>query len=86
MPTERISAKDAAQAAVHYYQEVTSDYNQVSIAEVELSEDGTAWLITLMHKLPSNSPFATVEDRWGYKTFEIAATSGEVLSMKIKKI
>lgn len=80
-----ITAKEAAQLAAKYYQEVTNDYNQVSVAEVELSEDKTTWLITLAHRVQS-SPFAGLEDKWAYKTFKIDAESSEVLSMKIKKV
>jgi hypothetical protein len=81
----KIDARDAVQRAAKYYQEVTNDYNQVSVAEVELSEDGNFWLITLMHRLQS-TPFTTLSDNWGYKVLTINAENGEVLSMKIRTV
>ena len=85
LPEKPISAKEAAQIAAKYYQDVTSDYNPVSVAEVELSEDASFWLITLLHRVQSN-PFAGFDDKWGYKTFKVSAKTGDVLSMKIKKV
>lgn len=84
--TKKIDAKEAAQLAVRYYQDVTNDFNQPSIAEIELTEDASVWLITLAHRAPSSSPFAAMEDKLSFKAFEVSAYTGEVLSMKIKKV
>ena len=80
----KITAKEAAQIAANYYRDVSGDNNAVSVAEVELSDDGRFWLITLAHQVQSNP--VSFEIKQAYKEFKINAATGEVLSMKIKKI
>ena len=81
-----INAKQAADSAAAYYKEVTGDYNQTSVAEIEKDESDN-WVVTLMHKGQSaTNPFSSFNDQWLFKTFVINSNTGDVLSMKVKKI
>jgi uncharacterized membrane protein YkoI len=82
----KITAKEAVSIATKYYQDVTNDYSGVTIEEVELSEDGNFWLITLGHRERKGGVMPLYEEKIAYKSFKIDAETGEVISMKIKKI
>ena len=84
----KIKAQDAAKIAVEYYREVTGDYNQPAVEEVEISEDNKYWLITLGVR---RSPGDTISNLYGkteveYKVFKIDSQNGNVLSMKIREV
>ncbi len=88
-----IDLKTSAQAALEFFNSVSPHHGDpVLVEEVELSEDGRYWLITLGYNLPNEPP-----DVWGlldaggkqhreYKTFKIDRETGEVRSMKIRKV
>ena len=78
-----ISAKEAARAAAEYFEDVSSERMKLSIEEVEL-EDGF-WLITLgmTDAFALGSMGGKVSS---YKIFKVDAESGEVRSMKIRKV
>ncbi len=80
------NAKEAVSIARDYYQEVTNDYSGVTIEEVMLSDDGNFWIITLGHKERRGGAIPLYEDTIAYKSFKINAETGEVISMKIKKV
>ena len=88
-PTKiRIKAQEAAKIATEYYKEVTGDYNQPAVEEVEISEDNKYWLITLGARRSSGD---AISDLYGkteieYKVFKIDAQNGNVLSMKIREV
>ena len=81
------SAKDAVRAASAYFMELTGILTGVSVEEVELSEDGCFWLITLGYYDPAN-PFSglVVRGVLSYKVFKIDAKTGQVVSMKVRKV
>ncbi len=83
-----ITAQDAAKLAIEYYREVTGDYNQPSVEEVELSENGNNWLITLGLRRNVADTLASIYGKAEvvYKIFEINAHDGKVMSMKIRKV
>lgn len=84
---KRISAQDAAQNAMKYYQQLSGDYNNSTIEEIELSEDGKEWLITLGIRVSTSTAvmiYAQMEK--SYKIFRIDAENGDVLSMKIRTV
>ena len=86
---ERISAKDAALKAKQYYQDVTDNYGDVQLEEIELSEEGKTWLITLGLYESSEVPYLLskgLSKTVSYKIFTIDAYSGDVISMKIRPI
>ena len=89
---ERIAARTAATASATYLAEIVDIPKSKSrIEEVELTDDGRYWLITLSFDVPvelnpsMGTTLATVGERQ-YKVFKVDARSGEVLSMKIREI
>ena len=83
-----ITAQEAAKSAIEYYKEVTGDYNQPSVEEVELSEDGKCWLITLGLRRSGSDTISALygKSEIVYKVFEIDSSDAKVLSMKIRKV
>ncbi|WP_422134142.1 MULTISPECIES: hypothetical protein [unclassified Endozoicomonas] len=78
-----ISPKEAAQAAAKYFEDVSSERVRLSIEEVEL-EDGF-WLITL--GMSDSYALGSIGNKvTSYKIFKVDANTGEVISMKIRKI
>ncbi|MGB2986162.1 MAG: hypothetical protein WBE26_09795 [Phycisphaerae bacterium] len=78
----RITAPEAARAAAEYYQHVTGNWQQrPTLEEIELNEDQSRWLVTL-GVYSEDAPFG----ERAYKRFEVDVYTGEVLSMKIRKV
>jgi hypothetical protein len=83
-----IDVKQAAQSASNfivglYANETVSD---VRLEEVELSEDGKYWLITLSFPAPSNLGRIILGTNRQYKIFKVDADTGAVVSMKIREV
>lgn len=89
-----IDVKQAAQSASSFVAGLYSDktVSDVQLEEVELSEDGLYWLITLSFAPPASlsqgsSMFGgVIPAQRQYKIFKITADTGEVLSMKIREL
>ena len=84
----RIDAKQAAANAISYYEYITQDNrSEALIEEIELNDDDQ-WMITLSHRDPNQNSmiYGAQGLNRKYKTFLIDAYTGEVESMKIKKI
>ena len=84
----KVKAQEAAKIATDYYKEVTGDYQQPAVEEVELSKDNKYWLITLGVRRSASD---TISNLYGkteveYKVFKIDAQNGNVLSMKIREV
>jgi hypothetical protein len=90
-----IDVKEAAEAAAGFLANVYADrnYSDVLLEEVEITDDGKYWLITLSY---AYEPPASVLDQYDvlvhrkpkprrYKTFKIEADTGRVLAMKIRE-
>lgn len=88
--TNKITAKEAAQAAVKYLTELGISYpmSQITIEEVESEKD--YWLITLGYgeindkSSVISSYFSSVNKV--YKIFKVDKVTGEVISMKIRQL
>lgn len=84
-----IDVKQAAQSASDFITGLYSNetISDVMLEEVELSEDGKYWLITLSFPAPSSSvhPILGIKGR-RYKIFKVDTATGEVLSMKIREL
>ena len=84
-----IDVKQAAQSASNFMAVLYSDntISNVMLEEVELSEDGRYWLITLSFPAPPNS-INSILGGGGrqYKIFKVNTDTGEVLSMKIREL
>ena len=90
-PKPKITVREAAHAAEAYFRQLFPARN-VSLEEVELSEDEKHWLITLGYEVevpmvPSVSalnPFIQPEKKTKYKLFKVNAQTGSVVAMKIR--
>jgi len=85
----KISVADAASAAKEYFRTLFQNVHSFSLEEVELSEDGQYWMITLGYEVPkelleTNSLFLPPKTK--FKVFKVDAQSGQVLSMKIRSL
>lgn len=94
MPTiasnPKVTAKQAAQAAVKYLNEVCAPptIENVLLEEIELSEDERYWQITLSFKQYPASGLSEIWDAAEKKLrlFKVDARSGKVVSMKIRPV
>ena len=78
MVTEnKISPKEAAEAASKFYKDTTNNYASMKLEEIELIEN--YWYVTL-----SIEEGGFITDK-NYKIFKVDATNGYVEYMKIKK-
>jgi hypothetical protein len=88
-----LDVKQAAQKASEYFNALYAEHSlsTVQLEEVELTEDGEYWLITLSYPTSRDTASGLTElfGRTGpkeYKVFKIDAKTGEVKSMKIRKV
>jgi len=80
---EGVNAREAVSKAKDYLKEMLGIYpNDAKLEEIELSDDGI-WIITLSYK--EGVAFSGI-DVIKYKIIEIEADTGEVISMKIRKV
>ena len=85
--TPQISAKDAVIAASKYFTEVTGITFGVSVEELELTEDGKNWIVTLGYlEYTGIIPIMQRRQDMIYKTFKVDARTGAVMSMKIREL
>ena len=79
----KLDAKQAAIAARDYYMSM-SDFNpeDITLEEVELSEDEKFWFITLGNIEYRKGLLPGYERR--YKIFKVNSDTGQVMSMKIR--
>jgi hypothetical protein len=87
----KIDARQAANAAAAYFKELYPNVISFSLEEVELSEDGSHWLITLSFEIPTTNslsmallPFQPPKTK--FKVFKVDAKTGRVIAMKIRKL
>lgn len=83
-----LDVKEAAQRASEYFatlfpQDLAS---KARLEEVELSEDGEYWLITLGYPVDVTGLFIGQAKPREYKQFKIEAATGKVVSMKIRNV
>jgi len=87
---KKTGAREAAAAAFQYFKELfsPSEIRSVTLEEVELSEDGKTWLITLGYEFLSKSGLTAVfgPPKTKYKVFRVDARSGRVVAMKIREL
>ena len=90
-PTKpKIDARSAALAAADYFKELYPIVKAFSLEEVELSEDGSHWLITLSFELMANDRLNALDvfraPKTKFKVFKVDAKTGKVLAMKIRNL
>jgi hypothetical protein len=83
-----LDVKEAAQKASEYFTGLYSDQKipNVQLEEVEITEDGKYWLITLSYPVPPELAALNFNFKRKYKVFQIDAKTGQVISMKIRKV
>ncbi|HSX28923.1 MAG TPA: hypothetical protein VLE73_00020 [Candidatus Saccharimonadales bacterium] len=85
-----IEPRVAVENAAKYYRDVSGDNSQIILEEIELSENKKKWHVTLSHANPTNQSLSillgTQSENRLYKAFVVDATSGNVDSMKAKKL
>ena len=86
---ERIDVRQAANAAMNYFKGLFPTVRRSSLEEVELSEDGKHWLITLGFDVPKSLLDAGAQflpPKTKYKVFKVDVQTGRVLAMKIRSL
>jgi hypothetical protein len=88
-----VDAKKAAQLASKYFKSLLPEVSDFSLEEVELSEDGKFWLITLGFTAKkaeqTQAGWAVMlgaPPRTKFKVFKVDTRTGEVVSMKIRSL
>ncbi len=82
-----ITAKEATQAAIKYFQEVFNGrYDNLAVEEIELSSDEKFWSITLGYNMMSTMTMLVPTSQRTYKEFKVSAESGKVTAMKIHNV
>ncbi len=82
-----IDVKQAAQLASQYFAGLYEGpaVSGAQLEEVEITEDGKYWLITLSYPLAEGG-LLNLNYKRRYKVFKINAETGEIMSMKIRKV
>ena len=83
-----LDVKEAAQKAADYFAGLYAEQGiaNVQLEEVELTDDDRYWLITLSYPVPPELAKLNFNFKRKYKVFTIDAATGEVKSMKIRKV
>ncbi|MBS1538989.1 MAG: hypothetical protein JST20_14740 [Bacteroidetes bacterium] len=87
-----LDVKQAVKKASEYFSEFYPEIEQKQLEEIEKSEDGKYWLITLSYPLSEYYKPSVVElmtlngKKQQYKSFKVDASTGEVISMKIRSV
>ncbi len=83
-----LDVREAAKRASEYFAALYSNDNpaKLRLEEVELIEDGQFWLITLSYPRAGLGELFGTDGPREYKVFKIQADTGEVKSMKIRKV
>ena len=81
-----LDAKEAARQAKEYFTTLYGNEGSgARLEEVELTDDGRHWMITLSVPARDQISWDLIGKR-DYKIFKIAADTGEVKSMRIRKV
>lgn len=83
-----LDVKEAALRASEYFASLYSPElaANVRLEEVEMSDDGDFWLITLSYPRTGLDAIMGSSGNREYKQFKIEAGTGKVISMKIRKV
>jgi len=86
------NVKDAINAAINYLKRVMNVKN-ILLEEIDQTEDGSYWLITLSHENLSKdrrkrtlSDYVTIPIDRSYKVIKMNKKNGTIASMKIREI
>jgi len=82
-----VDFKEAAQKAVEHFQHICKDaaYQNIAIEEIEKSENGEFWFVTIGYDAPTNdSVYALSTYARRFKLFKVDILTEEIVSMKIR--
>lgn len=91
--TAEIDLHTAIQIALHFFKETFGEYRleNVRLEEVERSDDGKHWLITIGYNdpalqipIPLMPPSVKIRDLRQYKIIRVDALTGKAVSVKIR--
>jgi hypothetical protein len=84
----RIDAKEAVAIAMEYFRDLFSlaAKGNIMLEEIEESEDGKHWLITLGYDDIAGSFSHVIGRARAYKRFTIDQATGRVISVKIRPV
>jgi len=80
-----ITAKRAIEVARTYLKSILK-VSTILVEEIERTEDGGYWLITLSHDPEIQQGKLSFLEKRKYKVFKISSTTGEVVSMRIRQV
>jgi hypothetical protein len=86
---KKLDAKEATKKAAEYLHDIKHiGLDNISIEEIEMTEDKKYWLITLGYvQYTRISIFGpTPIEKKIYKIFKVDANTGEIISMKIRSV
>ena len=93
MPT--LGVHDAVKSATFHLESLLGNVSDLRLEEVELSDDGRWWFVTLGYYRPDARPLPSnvINDMLGnsggipreYKVFTVDAETGQVKAMKMRK-
>lgn len=88
VPPRNVNAREAVQIATDYFAVLFHlPATDIAPEEIERTDDGKYWLITLGYTLARSGGFAGLGGGTrAYKIIKIDAYTGEPLSMKVKKL
>ena len=81
-----IDAKQAAEKAAEYLRSLVPVSSIPVIEEIERSDDGQFWLVTLSYQPPMQTGLYLAPHMKEYKLFKVDANAGDVRSMKIRAV
>jgi hypothetical protein len=84
----KVDVQQAAHAAMRYFQKLFPTVKRFTLEEVELSDDGKFWMITLGYEIPRQSSVQVIlaPPTTKYKVFKVDVGTGEVVAMKIRSL
>jgi len=86
-----LDVKEAVRVATEYIQTLFSEKQipELRLEEVEMSEDGKFWDVTMSFVVREATAYLSLGDSAKtreYKVFKVNAETGQVQSMKIRKV
>jgi hypothetical protein len=82
-----ISVKDAVKAATAFFSELFPNAKELRLEEVDMSEGGPWWEVTVSFEVPGNNPMQSIlaSSHREYKIVRVDRDTGEPRSILIRK-
>ena len=83
-----LNVKDAVKVATAYFADLFPDARDARLEEVEMSDEGPWWDVTVSFELPAATPIEAMlaQRSREYKIIKVNRDSGEPHSIKIRKL